>query len=139
MAVELARGEEHSQKIEWKLIGGHIGIAGNERADVIATSFAENHPTELFSGKLADYAAKHKIDILKIVDDATLVKEKSKSRSHSRAKAYSYVSMVKGVVKTHATWDECARRVLGTPGTRFKKALSAEDEKKIIRRFEIES
>ncbi|MEK7185398.1 MAG: viroplasmin family protein [Patescibacteria group bacterium] len=135
LAAELARGAAQNQKIEWKLIGGHIGIAGNERADVIATSFAEGKPTELFSGALSDYAAKNKIDILKIADDATLVKEKSKSRSHSRAKAYSYVSMVRGAIQTHATWAECEARVKGVPGARFKKAVSVGDEGGIIEKF----
>lgn len=142
LAAELAELEKRSaafvaqnKKIEWKLIGGHIGIAGNERADVIATSFAEGKPIELFSGALSDYATKNKFDILKIADDATLVKEKSKSRSHSRAKAYSYVSMVRGVVQTHTTWAECERRVKGVSGARFKKAVGAGDEGEIMKEF----
>src|SRR5207245_895868 len=31
----------HGKRIEWKYVGGHSGIAGNERCDVIATEFAD--------------------------------------------------------------------------------------------------
>ena len=36
-------------EITWKIIPGHAGIAGNERCDVIATSFADNAPVKLSS------------------------------------------------------------------------------------------
>lgn len=33
--------------IQWKVVLGHSGVAQNERADVIATSFADNMPIKL--------------------------------------------------------------------------------------------
>ncbi len=43
-------------KIEWKHVRGHAGIELNERADVIATTFADKEPTELFRGEKEKYA-----------------------------------------------------------------------------------
>ncbi|OGI88128.1 ribonuclease HI [Candidatus Nomurabacteria bacterium RIFCSPLOWO2_01_FULL_33_24] len=38
---------EKKNKIEWERIDSHTGVAGNERADQIAVSFAEDKPTPL--------------------------------------------------------------------------------------------
>lgn len=126
-----------SKNIEWKLISGHVGIAGNERVDKIATSFGASSgdsgsSPKLFSGSLKDYEKQNKIDILNIDHNVLKKAAKKKSSSRSSAPAYSYVSMVKGIIKTHATWAECEARVKGVSGTKFKKALSAEEEKEII-------
>jgi ribonuclease HI len=43
---ELLKATE-SKDINWKVVRGHAGIKHNERADVIATSFADNVPVEL--------------------------------------------------------------------------------------------
>ena len=118
------------QKIRWEHVGGHVGVIGNERADAIASAFAEGVPVELFSGTRAAY--EHEIE--NISHDKALLAQRSKSRAHSSAKAYSYVSAVDGVVMTHKTWDECKKRVEGKKA-RYKKALSAADEAKIKAEF----
>lgn len=38
------------KKIEWKYVAGHAGVTLNERADVIATSFADNIVPSLYDG-----------------------------------------------------------------------------------------
>jgi len=43
---ELYKAAE-GKNIEWKTVLGHTGIELNERADVIATSFADNVPVKL--------------------------------------------------------------------------------------------
>jgi len=43
---ELLKATE-GKDIKWKIIPGHAGIKYNERADIIATSFADNVPIEL--------------------------------------------------------------------------------------------
>ena len=126
MSALLARKE--SDNIEWELLSGHVGIAGNERADKISTDFAGASQPKLLAGPLNEY----KIDILNISHDATKKASKKKSSSRSKAKAYSYISMVKGIIKTHPTWAECEAQVKGVSGTRFKKATSAEEEREII-------
>ncbi len=115
-------------QVEWKLVKGHAGIAGNERCDVIATSFADGDKPKLYSGSFDSYD----VDVSVSTKHKQLTTKNKKSKPKSSAKAYSYVSSVNGVVKTHATWAECEKRVKGVSGTKFKKSFSAEDEKAII-------
>jgi ribonuclease HI len=118
-----------SQKIVWELIAGHAGVLGNERADVIASSFGENKTPELFSGKLKDY----EVDVLNIdLDKATQEK-----KARSKMKAYSYLSLVNGKLEKHRTWAECEKRINGLNNVKFRKAISPEDEYKIIEEWGI--
>mgnify|MGYP003394174217 CR=1 FL=1 len=110
--------------IDWKLIKGHSGNPGNERCDVIATSFADNSPIVLYNGSRSRYG-------IDISISALPPPKKSKSKS----KAYSYVSLVDGEIKTHKTWDECKARVNGIPKARYKKSISPSDEEEIIKEF----
>ncbi|MSU45508.1 MAG: ribonuclease HI [Candidatus Zambryskibacteria bacterium] len=109
--------------IDWKLIKGHAGTPGNERCDVIATSFADKNPELLFNGSRSRYG----IDIsISAIPPAK--KPKSKSA------AYSYVSMVNGKIETHKTWEECKARVHGV-NAKYKKSVSPQDEEDIVREF----
>lgn len=114
------------RNISWNLIKGHAGNPGNERCDVIATSFADNSPTTLYDGSKQEY----KINL----QDITM-KSSEKSKSKSKSKAHSYVSMVDSKIMVHKTWDECKARVQGVSGARFKKSVSPEDEENIINEF----
>lgn len=118
--------------VSWKYVGGHVGIAGNERCDAIATSFADGEEVELYSGPLSGYQIKN---ILDISHDESLLKSKKSSSSRSNAKAYSYVSAVGGEIKVHYTWADCEKRVKGAKGARYKKSLDAMDEADIIDEF----
>lgn len=125
-------GLTQGKKIEWKYLGGHVGIAGNERADEIATDFADMKKIDLYDGSFAGYGK----DILNFNFDETAQKEKSASKSRSKGKAYSYLSLVDGKLERHKTWAECEARVKGK-SAKFKKALSAEDEKNILKEWGI--
>lgn len=114
--------------IEWKHVEGHVGIAGNERVDTIANSFARGKEVTLFDGGLKDYT----IDLLNMKKDENSAMQKSKSKSST--KAYSYVSMVDGKIESHKTWVECEVRVKGKKA-RFKKTVSKEDEENIIKEW----
>lgn len=114
------------RNISWNLIKGHAGNPGNERCDVIATSFADNTPTTLYDGPKEGY----KINLQDIA-----MKSAENSKSKSKSKAYSYVSMVDSQIMVHKTWDECKARVQGVSGARFKKSVSPEDEENIINEF----
>jgi ribonuclease HI len=122
------------KKIEWRLVPGHAGVPGNERCDVIATSFADNEPTSLYAGLLSQYAIKDILDVLN-TNHADIPKNPNKKSSSSKTKAYSYVSAIDGKVQTHATWAECEARVKGKSGARFKKSFSPQDEGNIMREF----
>jgi len=117
-------------KIVWTYVGGHVGVAGNERVDTIASDFAEGKVPSLYNGSRDSYL----IDIKNLDANAVLVKTKAASRTGSKAKAHSYVSEVDGVIKTHKTWHECEACVSGKKA-RFKKATSAAEEQEIIRQF----
>jgi ribonuclease HI len=48
---EVTRGKE----ITWKYVRGHVGTPGNERCDVIATSFADNEKIDLYKGSVSEF------------------------------------------------------------------------------------
>lgn len=111
-------------------IHGHVGVAGNERCDEIATSFADGGRPSLYHGDLKDYPVRNVLEIA----DYNSTKKISKNNSK---KAYSYVSAIDGVVMVHSTWDECESRVKGKSGAKYKKAVSKEDEDSIVRNFSV--
>lgn len=99
-------------KISWKQVEGHAGIAGNERCDQIATSFADGENVKLYEGSFDSYGIP--------------VFEK-------REKKVMYISMVDGVVETHNTWEECKKRVEGKKGVKYKKVFSDEEKEEVVR------
>jgi len=120
------------KEIEWVYVGGHSGVVGNERCDVIATSFADNKDIDLYSGSFSKYPIQNILDISQVPEKA---EDKKLKKSHSNAKAYSYISMVNGVIETHKSWAECEARVKGKSNTRYRKATSQDQEKDIISEF----
>lgn len=120
------------KSIKWIHVAGHSGMIGNERADDIATSFAKGEKPELYKGEKSDYG----FDLLDTSYDEKIKADRSKTRSRSRARAYSYLSLVDGTLKKHKTWQDCELRVKGKKGVRYKKSVSAEDEKSIIKEWD---
>ena len=117
--------------VEWHKVPGHVGIVGNERADVIASTFALEGKLDLYIGDKSTY--QYKIENTSY--DESKAKDRSDARKRSAQKAYSYVSAVDGLIKVHTTWSDCEARVKGKRGTRFKKSLDAGNEKEIIKEF----
>jgi ribonuclease HI len=118
-------------KVEWHKVPGHVGIIGNERADTIASDFGQGKAVTLYNGPRAEY----EYEIENVAYDPEKAVDRSASRKRQGQQAYSYVSKVDGKIVVHQTWAECEARVKGQKGTRFKKALSADDEQAIIREF----
>jgi len=120
-------------KISWNYTPGHAGIAGNDRADIIATMFADKEDPKLFTGARSEY----EVNLVPHAGDPKLLAaKKAKSpeeKARQKVKAYSYLSLVNGKLEKHSTWAECEKRVKGVRGTKFKKSVSAEDEKAIMR------
>jgi len=117
--------------VEWHKVPGHVGIIGNERADTIASDFAATGKYALYSGPLKEYG----FDLSDTSYDEVKAQERSAARKRQSQKAYSYISLLDGVVQTHKTWSECESRVKGQRGTRFKKSLDVNNEKEIIADF----
>lgn len=114
-------------EIHFKYIPGHVGVAGNERCDTIATTFAREEDIELFTGSLSDYA----VDILNIgINEAE--QEKRKSTKKRTGTAYSYLSLVEGKPMRHSTWAECEARVKGKSSVKYKKAFTEQEESDIL-------
>lgn len=136
---ELARAVSDLQmsgsKISWRYTPGHSGIPGNERADVIATEYADGINPKLFNGPRAEYD----VDLDNLEVDAKSPKQKKspEAKSREKMKAYSYVSLVGGKLMKHATWAECEKRVKGMSGVKFKKTVSADDEREICRSWNV--
>jgi ribonuclease HI len=127
--VDAVEARKKHGEIEWILLPGHSGTPGNERADKIATEFADKRQGMLYSGSFGSYM----VDVAE--PDPEVIKEQAEKRSaqraRSNAKAYSYLSLLDGKAARHTTWVECEARVKGKPA-KFKKALSAEEEKEIL-------
>lgn len=119
--------------IAWSYIRGHAGHPGNERCDEIATSFADENPAELYSGSREAYPID--LDAAPVVGSLKDDSSKSGSKKKSAGPAYSYLSLVDGVLMKHKTWAECEARVKGVRGTKFKKAMSAADEAAIMKEW----
>jgi ribonuclease HI len=117
------------KKITWHYVGGHVGIAGNERCDEIADALATGQKVTLYKGPLAKY----KINIMDLGHN----EQKKEIKSNKGAKAYSYLSLVDGVLNIDKTWAECEKRVKGKKGVKFQKAVSKYHEEEIIKNWGI--
>lgn len=130
LGVALAEATAAGATMRWRYVRGHVGIAGNERADAIASGYASGARVSLYQGPYAGYG----------VDLDTVGSEASSAASSASPGAgkttgkrpYSYLSVVDGVAVRHTNWPACERRVKGRSGARFKKAASAADEAAIL-------
>ena len=91
--------------IAWNYTPGHAGIPGNDRADEIATTFADGKPTKLFDGarslysvdlgihtgdakKIAAKKSKPKTNVVKEICDELKITQKQLTKA-----AISYIQM----------------------------------------------
>ena len=123
-------GRKAESKINWLYSRGHCGTPGNERCDEIAVAFSQKKWIELYRGPLLKYP----IAIHDLPEDTGLPEMRPKQE---KKKAYSYLSVVSGVVCRHWDWASCERRVKGKSGAKFKKAMSSSDEIKILEDWKI--
>jgi ribonuclease HI len=121
--VSARKGES---KVEWKYSRGHVGTPGNERCDVIAVAFSQKKWIDLYEGPLLKYS----VAIYDVPESSELPEMKPKQE---KKPAYSYLSLLGGTVHRHRDWGSCERRVKGQSGVKFKKAMSAAEEKEILK------
>lgn len=118
-------------KISWVYTPGHSGIPGNERADEIATEYADKENPKLFSGTYEDYNVD--LESLEVVATSPKQKKSPEAKAREKMKAFSYLSLVNGKLTRHETWASCEKNVRGVKGAKFKKSISADDERVIMR------
>ena len=121
-----------NKKVKFKYVGGHIGVSGNERCDVIATSFADNVKIDLYNGTLSGYSI---ANVTNVSQDFVKSDERKNSKSRSKSPAFSYVSLVNGKIDIHSNWTDCEKKVKGAKGARFKKALNKKEEEDLVKEF----
>lgn len=129
-ALVSARG---TGNVTWHYVRGHVGTPGNERVDRIADAHARQVPVALYDGPRDGYG----VDVLDLPADTT-VPARSNAPRKEKTVAHSYLSVVEGTPMRHATWAECERRVKGRSGAKFKKAVSADDERVILQGWKID-
>ncbi len=117
--------EAGKRQITWQKVKGHAGIIGNNRADEIATAFADGDSIELFKGSRIHYD----LDMSEPTEEQLGMLS---ANQRSKAKAFSYLSLVEGVLQRHSTWSACEERVKGQSGVKFRKSISREDEEEIL-------
>jgi len=114
--------------ITWQYIRGHTGNPGNERCDEIAVNFSKGRWVDLYQGPLVGY----RVAVHDFPEEVPLPEMKPKTE---KKVAYSYLSLVGGVVMRHKDWASCERRVKGQSGAKFKKAGSAGEEPGILKEW----
>ena len=124
--------ERGAQKLNWHYVRGHAGIPGNERVDEIADGLAQRRAIELYDGPLAAYPR----PVLDLPTNLTAPTRTSSAATRAKSgPAFSYLSVVDGIPKRHATWADCERRTKGRSGALFKKAQNQSDEAAVLRKW----
>lgn len=114
-------------KITFEKVPGHANVFGNDRADMLATSFADNIPTPLFHGEIKKY--------LQLFSNTSKISKLPKENKKSSKKAYSYVSFVQNKIYKDLDWPSCEKRVKGVKGAKYKKVFSEAEEKQVVNDF----
>ena len=134
---QLAPITSYFKNLKFDHVRGHAGIWGNERCDMIATSFASNKHINLFHGELLAYdprvLSKSFSESKHEAKNHIAVSQKSKSNKTS-GKAYSYVALVNGKIQTFSDWESCKAVVHGR-SAKYKKVLSKQDEDALIKEW----
>lgn len=107
--------------VTYEQVRAHAGIPANERADDIATAFADGTDSKLFSGPRDEYETNLEPSV-EYIENAPV-----------------YLSLVDGEVAQHETWSECQSRVKGVPGAKFKKIHTISQREGLLSEWGIEA
>ena len=135
--LDLLLGERKKMgKLDWFKVKGHSDVLGNQRADAIATGYAEQLDVKFYHSSLEEYEKFLGGFLLPKDSPLELLQGESLRKPAARSsKAYSYLSFINGKIEKYKTWVECEKKVKGVKGAKYKKALSATDEEKIIKEW----
>ncbi|MCB9808792.1 ribonuclease HI [Candidatus Nomurabacteria bacterium] len=114
--------------IQWIRVSGHMGVPGNERADTIATAFADNQSINLANGFIDTDTWD---ELAQVPSPEEIEKIRDRKRAHASGEGCWYISFVDGVVMDHQTWDECKERTTGV-FAKYKKVCSEEEKDEVL-------
>lgn len=127
----LALRDHFGSRLELHKVDGHSGHLYNDRCDELAVQAALNKHPMLFTGTTHDYDM--------YLKDNPPTSEKKSDKSSSKGAAYSYVSIVDGVVHADKDWASCEKRVKGQKGAKYKKVFSKAEETDLIQDYTLAS
>ena len=110
-------------------VRGHVGIPGNERADAIATGYADEDHVDLYVGPRDKYP-------LDLEMKSISAKEVKKKKVRRTGKAYCYLAFVSGVAREFSNWEQCKQFVEGKKGAKYRRADSEFEKKQIIQSWQ---
>jgi ribonuclease HI len=127
--------ESKKFSIDWRYCRGHIGIAGNERADEIAVSFSKNTFIDLYFGKASEYSH----ELLPLPDEVEIPSyNNNKSKASNSCEKPYYLSYSNGVLRTHKEWKSCEASTKGISGAKFKKVKNQNEESQALKDWGID-
>jgi ribonuclease HI len=125
---------QYGKRLSVEKVKGHAGDLYNERCDELAVAAALGENPKVFSGtteKYKTFLEEAGFSEMKLA----FKKAATKSKSKSDAVAYSYVSIVNGVVHADKTWAACEKRVKGAKGAKYKKVFSKAEETELMQDY----
>lgn len=120
------------KKLILNKVDGHSGHLYNDRCDELAVSSALDKKLSLFDGSRKEYE-------VQLMSHKPKSPVKKTSSSSSKGAAYSYVSVVGGIVHADKDWATCEKRVKGKTGAKYKKVFSKEEETNLIQEYTLDS
>jgi len=128
--------KEYGSRLSIEKVKGHAGDLYNERCDELAVNAALGNEQTLFSGSIKEYQEfLHNNGY----DEKSMIKKTTATKSSSGKEAYSYVSMVDGIVHADKTWAACEKRVKGKKGAKYKKVFSKAEETELMQDYTLAS
>jgi ribonuclease HI len=99
--------------VTYEHVEGHAGIPANERADDIATAFADKDETDLYAGPAEEY-------------ELSLAPESQKLDNSP-----VYLSLINDEVMQHDSWESCKQRVNGVRAE-YRKVETIPERDKVL-------
>jgi ribonuclease HI len=102
-----------NRDVNFSHVTGHAGIAANERADDIATAFADGSDVDLYDGPADDYTISLSPESTEFAD------------------APVYLSLVGDKLYQDSSWSACQKRVQGS-SAKFKKVFTETERAQVL-------